>query len=420
MKYEITKLENGAKIIGVNMPEAKSVVINFGFKTGSRNEELKYAGISHFLEHMVFKGSKKRPTAAEISRAADEIGAIYNAATEKEWTYYYIHSAKENFDLALDVVGDMVTNPQLEQKELEKEAGTIVEEIRMYRDTPIIEIGWKMEETIFGVDTPLGRDEGGTEESVKRIDANVMREYYQTHYTGGNCVVVVSGNLPLDYVEKIKPYLANLKPGKSEFVKQESLESNKLRLIHKDTEQAHLGICLPEYSVNDQRKYAAKVAAVIFGGNMSSRLFTEIRERRGLAYSINASSKKYSDTGLFEIIGGIRKEKIEEAIQIIKQEVLEFSKTVTEDELKRAKGFLEGVYAIRFDDPEARTDFTILQHLLSENPETPEEYLEKIAEVQLADVKEVANNLFALDQIYVTVMGPFKDEEKFAKILAEK
>lgn len=419
MKVEEKILKNGAKIIGVSMPGSNSVVVNFGFRTGSRNEDPYFAGISHFLEHMVFKGSGKRPTTAIIAKAADSIGASYNAMTDKEWTQYYIHTSKANFDLALDIYGDMVTKPLLEQKEIDKEVGTIIEELKMYKDTPIMEIGWRLEETMFGHNTPLGRDEGGTEETVRRIDAIKMRDYYEKFYTAGNCVTVVAGDLPDDYIEKVSSYLERLSAGSTNYLPIGKLSSSHLNVIEKDTEQAHLGICLPEFSVNDENKYATKVAAVILGGNMSSRLFSEVREKRGLAYAISANIQKYSDTGAVEIMGGIKKEKVLEAIEIINNQLTNFSKTLTQEEVTSAIGFLEGMYSIRFDDPEARATFIATQNLVSKAPETPEEFLGNIKKVTLEQVKKLSSQIFDVKKSYVTVIGPFKDKEKFAKILAE-
>ncbi len=416
MKTETKKLKNGAKIIGIKMPGAKSVVINFGFRAGSRNEDPKYAGISHFLEHMMFKGSQKRPSAKEISRDADKIGAYYNAATEKEWTYYYIKTIKDNFDLSLDIVGDMVTSPILDKNELEKEKGTIIEEIRMYKDTPSQDIEWRMEETMFGKNSPLGRDEGGTEESVLGISQKQMLDYYKKHYVGQNCVCVVAGDLPNDYNERVEKYLKKLKPGESDYVKIPQIKKPSTRLIYKETEQAHVGVCIPGISISSEEKYAMQVITAALGGYMSSRLFIEIREKRGLAYYVRSSNVKYSDTGSIEIVGGFRKSKIEEAVKIIKREIANI-KNLSDEEIERAKGNLRGINTLIFDDPERRAGYTVIQNLISKKPESPEEYIKKITEVDNKKTREVAKKFLDENKLYLTIIGPYKNKEKFDKIL---
>jgi len=420
LKIESTVLDNGVTILGINLPDSKSVVTNFGLRTGSRNEDLKYWGISHFLEHMVFKGTKKRPTAEAIAKEADRIGAVFNAATEKEWTYYYIHSASSKFELALDIVGELVTEPLLDQSELEKEVGTIIEELKMYNDTPMMNIGWKMEETMFGEGTVLGRDEGGVPESVSRINAQIMRRYYEHYYRGGNCVVAVAGKLPADYVKMISQYTNRLKSGRTDYAELSELSDEKIRLLNKETEQAHLGVCFPEESVNAPTRYASRVMAALLGGYMSSRLFTEIREKRGLAYYVSARSNKYTDTGVFAINSGVKISKIEEAVKIIREVVLNLAETLTDEEVERAKGYLSGAYAIRFDDPEARASQAILQELLTASPETPEEIIKGVASVTTDEVRALAQKIFRPDKMYLTIIGPFTDREKFAKILDRK
>ncbi|MDD3481204.1 MAG: pitrilysin family protein [Patescibacteria group bacterium] len=418
MKIEETKLTNGAKIIGVDIPKAKSLTINIGFKTGSRNEDPQYAGISHFLEHMVFKGSKKRPTAREIAQEADGLGAIYNAMTEKEWTFYYIKTIPENFKKALDILADMAINPLLLDEELQKERGTIIEEIKMYQDMPSEDIDWRMEETMYGAKNPLGRDEIGTEQSVNNITQKAMAEYFDSQYVGGNCIVVIAGNLPRDYKGKISKYLTGLKNDSTEYPKLPQKSDTKTRLINKETEQAHIGICLPDYSYNDELQFASRIISASLGGFMSSRLFTEIREKRGLAYHIASYNKKYSDSGSFCIIGGIKTKKAEEAIKIIKDEALGYLDKLTSEEIEKTKGYLQGVYGLKFEDTEARAVFMTLQYMLARDPLTPEEFIEKILAVDKKQIEEAAKELFTPDNLYLTIIGPFKSEEKFAKILS--
>lgn len=419
MKIEKTILKNGATLIGIKMPGAKSVVINFGFRVGSRDEDPRYAGISHFLEHMVFKGSQKRPSAAAIAKEADRIGAKYNAFTGKEYTCYYIQTTLENFNLGLDIVGDMATRPLLKQSELSKEVGTIIEEIKMYEDNPMINIFGRMEETLFGATTPMGREIAGSAKSVKNITAKIMKEYFDKYYVGQNAVVVITGNLPKDYAKKASAYLAKLRKGDL----NERLDSNKyrqgLKLIDKKTEQAHFGLCLPAFSISDEDKYATEIIATALGGYMSARLFTEIREKRGWAYRIASFSDPNQDTGFLGIFGGIKKDKIYEAIELTKKEIVKFRDNFNNEEIKRAKSYLLGSATLNFEDPEKRAYHTAIQYLISKNPETPEELIKRIQSITNRELRQVAKRLLDPSRMALTIIGPYKNKEKFAKILTQ-
>jgi predicted Zn-dependent peptidase len=419
MKNEKTVLNNGATIIGINMPSAKSVVINFGFRVGSRDEEPTYAGISHFLEHMVFKGSKRRPTAAAIAKEADRIGAKYNAFTGKEYTCYYIQTTLDNFDLGLDIIGDMVTQPLLKQTELNKEVGTIIEEIKMYEDNPMINIYGRMEETLFGAAAPMGREIAGSARSVKSVNAAVMKKYCDSFYVGSNAVLVMAGNLPKDYVKKGSQYLSRLPKGSRNERVSDSKYRHGLKLIPKKTEQAHFGLCLPSFAISDSEKFAAEIIATALGGYMSARLFTEIREKRGWAYRIQAYSDPSQDTGYLGVIGGIKRDKITEAIEVTKKEIIKFRDNFKTEEIKRAKSHLVGSSTLTFDDPEERAKFTVLQELINDRPETPEETIKMIQKISEKEIKTVAQKMLDLNKISLTIIGPYKNKEKFAKILAQ-
>lgn len=420
MRNEITVLKNGATIIGIKMPGAKSVVINFGFRVGSRDEDAGYAGISHFLEHMVFKGSQSRPSAAAIAKEADRIGAKYNAATNKEYTYYYIQTTRENFDLGLDIVGDMVTRPLLRQAELQKESGTIIEEIRMYEDNPMLNIFGKMEETLFGPKSYMGREIAGSAKSVKSVTAKIMKEYHQKYYVGQNAVLVMAGDLPKDYIKNGSRYLNRLPKGTRNNRANASSYKNAVRLISKKTEQAHFGICLPAYDTSDKNKYVVDLIATALGGYMSARLFTEIREKRGWAYRVWAYNDPSQDTGYLGIFGGIKKDKIAEAIEITRKEIEKFRDQFTSEEITRAKSHLLGSSTLNFEDPEKRAEFAVIQHLISARPETPEKLIKKVQAVTTEEIKNVAREILQPARLSLTVIGPYQNQEKFAKILQHK
>lgn len=419
MKIEETKLKNGGRILGVNLPDYNSVTINFGFKTGSRTEPKQLSGMSHFLEHMLFKGSIKRPSTKILSREADSIGAQYNAFTGKEYTAYYIKTTKDNFSQGLDIVGDMVTSPLLKQEELDKERGTIIEEIRMYLDNPSFYISTLMESCIFG-DTPLGRDIAGTEKTVENIQSSSMKDYYKSHYNLSNVAVAAVGSLPKNYIEQISSYLDLMPSGeKTEWEKAE-FATEKIKIYEKDVAQTHLGLMVPGVNLFSEERYALKVTAAILGGYMSARLFSEIREKRGWAYSIWAFSDAASDVGYLGIRGGVKQNKTQQSIELIKKMLLNLRNDITEEEIKRAIGNVKGSASIKLEGTDEISHEILLQYLLTGKTETPQEEAGHISKIKKNDVVEIAEKYFKPDSIYLALIGPFKDSQKFAKIIAPK
>jgi predicted Zn-dependent peptidase len=418
MKVEERKLNNGSKIVGLEIPGAKSVVISFGFRTGSRTESDEIAGISHFLEHMLFKGSEKRPSTELISKAADSIGAQYNAFTGKEYTVYYIRTSTENFDLALDIVGDMVTRPLISEKELRKERETIIQEAKMYEDNPNFSIFGKIESALFG-DNELGRDVIGLIKAIRQTDSKKMRAYYKKHYNGANCRVVIAGNLPPNYLKKVASYAGRIPVGNRIAWKTAALNKKNIYFKQKDTEQAHIGIAIPGCAISSDKKYTLQVISNILGGYMSARLFTEIREKRGWAYRVGAYVEEGTDFGYLGIFGGVKKDKAVESLKIIKSEVLNFAKSVTDEEIHRAIENIKGSAALKFDNPEEIENFVMAHLLLTDKIVLPEEMIKSVSGVTREGIIEIAEELFKKDKLHLAIIGPFPDKKKFAKILAE-
>lgn len=416
MRIKTARTKNGAKIVGVNVPGAESITLNFGFKVGSRLEKKEYSGLSHFLEHMMFKGSAKYPSNEMISKTLDSIGAIHNAETDKEYTEYYVRTAPENFDLALDVVSDMVLEPLLEQGELAKERGTIIEELNLYESNPLSNIGSKMERALFG-ENSTGFDVIGNINSIKKINAKIMREYYEEFYNGSNLSVTVTGKLPKDYEKKIVKIVSKVPVGNaSRFVKAK-YSNEKILLMSKQSEQTALGLSLPSPSIFDEQRYAAKILSVILGGYMSSRLFVEVREKRGWAYQIAAFSSAFTDAGMFGIMGGIRNDKVYECLSLIRGQVLVMPDTISDEEIERAKGYLSGALKIAFENPETLAGYVTLRTILKGIPESPFDEIEKLQKVTKKEIIDVAEEIFAPQNLHLAVIGPFKSSEKFARIL---
>jgi predicted Zn-dependent peptidase len=394
------------------------VLISFGFRTGSRTESDEISGISHFLEHMMFKGSKKRPSTELISKAADSIGAQYNAFTGKEYTVYYIKTSIDNFDLALDIVGDMATQPLISEAELKKEKGTIVQEAKMYEDNPNINIFGKIESVLFGKNE-MGREIVGHIGSIKATNAKKMRAYFKKYYNGSNCSVVIAGNLPKDYAKRVAKYAGVLPSGKMTTWKPVGFNKNNFELYQKDTEQAHIGVAIPAYDIFSEKRHALTVIASILGGYMSARLFTEIREKRGWAYRVWAYAEEATDCGYLGVFGGVKKDKAVDSLKIIKNEIDNFAETVTDEEINRAIENIKGSSALKYDNPEDVGNYIMMQLLQKGKVELPDVSVNKIASVKRADVVSVARELFLPDKYHIAVIGPFKNKEKFVKILAE-
>jgi predicted Zn-dependent peptidase len=424
MDFKLHVMPTGLKVVTVPMPGLESVTLTIWVKTGSRNEELKVGGISHFLEHMVFKGSPKRPTAREISQAVDAIGGEFNAATSKDWTNFYIKANKENLETAFDVLSDMVLNPLLVSEEIEREKGTIVQEIRMYEDTPMMHIGEVFEGLIFN-GNPLGRDTAGTEKSVKSINRNDFIAYRKAHYHPENMLVTVAGGITektaLKLVEK---YFGSLGAFKGSPFKGQTFKATQKKpqftLQTKKCEQAHLILGFSSEGRGYAKKYAQSLLSIILGGGMSSRLFIEVRERRGLAYSVRTSFDRYQEIGYIGTYAGVNVAKADEAIKVILDQSYGLANgkyPVTESELKKAKGFLKGNLALALEDTHDVSGFFGEQHLFLEKVLTPEEIYKKVDAVSLNDIIFEAKKLFVPARLNLAIIGPFKNEKKFVQLL---
>jgi len=424
MDFKLHKLASGLRVVTIPMPSLESVTITIWVKTGSRNEEEKIGGISHFLEHMVFKGSVKRPTARDISQAVDAIGGEFNAATSKDWTNFYIKTAKINLETAMDVLSDMVLNPLLRSGEIEREKGTIIQEIKMYEDTPIMRIGEVFEELAFMGD-PLGRDTAGTEKSVRAIKRTDFMKYRRKHYHPENILVTVAGGVGQEEVLKlVGKYFASVTKFKGVAFRQQTFKSEQtkpqFKLVTKKSEQAHIILGFMAEGREYTGRFAQSLLSVILGGGMSSRLFIEIRERRGLAYSVRTSSERYQDVGYMGTYAGVDVAKADEAVKVILDQcygIADKKFKLQESELTKAKGYLMGHLALALEDTRDVGGFFGEQQLFLEKVLTPEEIYRKVKAVSLEDIYFEAKKLFNPGGLNLAVIGPFKDGEKFVQLL---
>jgi len=422
MDYRLDTLSNGLRIITSELPNSESATVTVWVAVGSRFESAKTSGLSHFLEHMVFKGSRKRPTAKDISEAIDSFGGEFNASTSKEWTNFYIKSRVGKIETAFDVLSDMVLNPVLDPKEIEKEKGVICEEIAMYEDTPMAKIDDIFENIIFKGD-PMARDIAGNKETVRSITKNDFVSYRGSHYVTDNLLLTVSGGINREKIIKLaEKYFDKVAEGDSlsskNFISQQT--GSQMLLRRKKNEQAHLILGFLGNERGHKKKYEEGILNSILGGGMSSRLFIEVREKRGLAYAVKAASEHYKETGYFGVYAGVDIKRIDEAIKVILDQMYGLAEgkyKITPKEITKAKEFIKGHMALSLEDTKTINGFFGLQELLLKKVETPKEVVEKIDRVKIDDVYEYAKSIFKAGRLNLAVIGPFDDEDRFRKLL---
>ena len=419
--YKIKKLKNGLQLILSPLKQTQAVTVLVLLPVGSRYETKNINGVSHFIEHLLFKGTKKRPTSLEISKALDSVGAEYNAFTAKDHTGYYIKTAAKKIELAFDVLSDMIFNSVFDPVEINKERGVIIEEINMYEDNPLMYLGDVLEGAVFASST-LGWNIAGPCQVIKDISRQNILAYKDKFYQPQNMILAVAGNFNYSQVIKLAAKYFNhqnqpLKPVKFKKFKTNQTKP-RLKLIYKKTEQVQLGLGFPAYSLADPKIFVLSLLAVILGGNMSSRLFTVVREKHGLAYFIKAAIDAYQDTGSLIIQAGLDKARLNQAISLILSElkrVREFG--VFAAELKSAKDFLQGKLILDMEDSENIADWFGKQQLLSGKIYTPEQKLKKVMAVSAGQIKKVAAEIIQQRHLNLALIGPFKDQKVFAKLL---
>lgn len=418
--YQKTTLKSGLRVITQELPNTQAVTVLILVGAGSRYETTEINGLSHFIEHMFFKGAKKYQNTKEVSEAIDSVGGDFNAFTGKEYVGYFVKVAKKHIDLAMDVLSDMLIDARFDQEEIDRERGVILEEYNMYQDTPMHQIGWDFERLIWG-NQPMGWDQVGTKETIKSLMRKDFLVYRGKLYTPDNVVISVSGNASHeDVVRKIeKMFIFN--DGKKAYpapgIKKNPDKTN-IKLRNKKTEQAHVMVGFPAYKELHKDHYPLKLLSIILGGNMSSRMFLSVRERQGLAYYISCSTDDYTDTGIISTNAGVSLEGIDKAITAVLGEYRKVvDEKVPEDELKKAKEFLKGKVILRLEDSEEYAHLLGKYEVLYGKPKTPEEIFREVEKVGVEDIYRVANDVFKEDKLYLSIIGPYEDRERFAKLL---
>ena len=418
--YQKVTLKNGVRVLLVPDEHTKAATVFVMYRVGSRYEEKKYNGMSHFIEHMMFKGTKRRPATADISRELDAVGADYNAFTGKDFTGYYVKIDSRHFSLALDMLHDMLYHSKFENKELQQERKVIMEEIHMYHDNPMRRIDDLIEEVMFK-GSSLGWDIAGDKESMDAITRSAMLAYKNAYYSPERTIVVVSGNIGADAKKEIVKLFGAIpkrKPAKDFAPYAEKHDSLRVALEYKEVDQIQLALSFPAYSHTDKRLPALSLFANILGGTMSSRLFIKIRERLGLAYFVRAAVDPYEDTGTFLIRAGLTKARIDEAIKAICLELVKIrDKGVTAAELKRAKENVRGRVVLELEDSSDLAGFFGKQELYTNEVKTPDEKFAEINAVTISDIKAVAKDVIRGNRAALALIGPFKDQKHFADLI---
>lgn len=417
--YFKSKFSNGTTLITVPVPGTEAITALALFPVGSRYESLKQNGLSHFIEHMMFKGTKKRPTTLHISKELDNVGAEYNAYTSRDYTGYYVKIASQHANLALDLLSDMIWNSKFDESEVNREKGVIIEEINMYQDNPTMYIEQLFEEAIFS-GHPLGRDIAGTAETIKNFSRSEIIKYYKNFYQPQNLILVLAGKVDKNF--RISKFLNNnfSQSKKSNYLsaKIDRIKNPQIKIRFKKTDQVHVALGFPAYSYDDPRLFALTLLNIILGGTMSSRLFTEVRERRGLAYMVRSGLNNYQDIGNLVIQAGLDKNRLAEALKVILKELKKMKeKGVTAAELKMAKENIAGRLILNLEDSSAQAEWYGRQALLMKKIMTPEERLKKYQTTTLKDIKEAAENIFKLPQLRLAVIGPYQDGLEIQRML---
>jgi predicted Zn-dependent peptidase len=413
-----TTLDNGLRVLTADLPHAQSVSVLIMLAAGSRYETPESGGIAHFSEHMFFKGTERRPTARDIAGEIDAIGGEFNAFTGKETTAYYVKCATESRDVALDVLVDMLRNSRFDPEEIEREKGVIVEEMNMYFDTPRDFIGGVYEQLLYG-DQPLGRDIIGTKETVRGATRETFMDYLGAWYKPSRMVLGVAGRIGDGLLERAHELLGDLEDAPTgEPSPVEPYANGRVRVFEKASDQAHVCLGVKSLPLGHPDRYALQLLATALGGGMSSRLFTEVRERRGLAYYVHGLNHSYTDAGTLYAQAGVDITRIDDAVSTIATELKKIAaEPLPADELEKARAFTKGRFVLQLETPQGLMMYGLRREVLEKHVPEPSEVLAGLDAVTVEDVSRVAQELIAADRFRLAVIGPFDDAARFEKLL---
>ncbi len=417
--HRLHDLKGGATLVTASMPARSSASLVLLFGVGSRHEDARLSGISHFIEHLLFKGTERRPSAKEIAEAIEGVGGVINASTDKEATAYWARVPADRLELALDVLFDMVCAPRLADEDIERERLVILEEIKMYQDQPQDYVHSLFEELVFPGHS-LGRDITGTIDTVSAIGREDIRDYLGQHYLAANLVVGVTGGIDEDQARQLVS--GNLRlpvttPAAAPIDSPDGLSQPGVRLYRKDTEQAHICLGTRAISYLDPDRYILDLINTMLGEGMSSRLFLEIRESRGLAYDVHSYTSKHRDAGYFALYMGVDPKKAEQSLAAGVAELRRMAdQVVPAAELEKAKEFTKGRLRLGLESTNAMASWLSQQLLLTGEIKTVEEVIAEVDRIDAAEIQRVAQRVLR-GPLQVAVIGPFKSDQGFRTAL---
>jgi predicted Zn-dependent peptidase len=420
MKFSKTVLKNGLRVITIPIKDNPTATVLVLVEAGSKYEEKRVNGISHFLEHMCFKGTSLRPRAIDISRELDTLGSHYNAFTAQEYTGYYAKSDAKHFSNIFDVVSDIYLNSTFPEAEIEKEKGVIIEEINMYEDMPNRNVQDLIMELLYG-DQPAGWNITGEKKNILAMRRDDFVSYKMEHYLPESTVLVVAGGInEEEVIAHAEKFFGVVMPGKKtgKVKVTESQDSPQVLLNYKKTDQSHFVLAMRSCDMFDKREPALSVLGGILGGGMSSRLFQKLREEMGVGYYVRAYNDAYTDHGFFQISAGVDNKRIEEVLKALIDECNLLKKEkISEDELNKVKEYLIGSLQLSLELSDDIANFYGVQELLRRNIESADEKANDIRKVTAEDIQDLAQDLFQDHKLNLAIIGPFEDKNPFLKLL---
>ena len=418
--YKKIVFPDGLRVIFAPRKDDVATTVLVLVEAGSKYETKKINGLSHFLEHMCFKGTTKRPRAIQISSALDGLGAEYNAFTSQEWTGYFAKVEKRKAETALEIISDLYLNPIFDPAEMEKEKGVVIEEINMYEDLPPRKVHDLFMSVLYG-DQPAGWDIAGSKEVIRRLTQNDLLKYRKAHYVAKATVIVVAGAFePERFKKLIEQNFSSVETGKKsgKVPTVERQAKPMIKFQEKTSDQTHLVLGCRTFSISDPRRYALEALSDVLGGGMSSRLFEKIRNELGAAYYVKADAELFSDHGYFAVAAGVDHAKLEIVVKAILEEMSRLAgEVVSEDELQRAKDHLTGRLLLGLETSDALATYYGGQEVLKEEIVTPEELIRNIQAVRAEDIRHLAKSIFINKGLNLALIGPKGSGSRLAEAL---
>ena len=418
--YQKTTLKNGLRLVTSSMPHLKSVSVSIFVGAGSRYENQQDSGISHFIEHLCFKGTEKRPESRDISTAIDGVGGVFNAGTDRELTVYWCKVASTHFPLAVDVLSDILLHSKFSPEDIESERQVIIQELNMQMDSPQQRVHMLISELLWPKH-PLGREIGGTRETVANTSRQMMMDYIEQYYAPDNTVISIAGGIgqeeAISQIEKEFGDWSHIGTKVSYLSADDTQKKPCLRIEQRDTEQAHFCLAVAGLSETHPDRFILDLLNTILGGGMSSRLFTEIRDKRGLAYAISSYTDHLSDSGSLTIYAGVNPDNTGAAIEAILEEMRGMMGKIPQSEISKAKELMKGRLLLRMENSSSVASWMGGQELLKGKILTVEDVGNAIDAVTAEDIQRVARELFITEKLNLSIVGPSSEEEQLQKLL---